>query len=506
MKHTQLAKIPALAVVIMMMVGISFASCNKESDDPNEEVQPSLSVAVKTFKLQPDARVMANLDSVYFSIDLDRGVIFNADSLPLGTNVEKIVPLITFPNTVETAEIIMTGGNLREGTVNYKANPTDTIDFSGSVILRLTADKGKLSREYDIRINVHKAVADSLMWDQVAYSKLPARLNNPTAQKTAELNNTVYTLLHESDGTYTMASTLNISKNAWTKTPADLPFTPTIESMAASSDALYILDNNGNLMQSYDGLRWRDTGTDWHHILGGFGNAILGVAGSDATGYTHDIFPRPEGFTPSPLEENFPTEATSTLLEFSSKWADQPFVFFTGGRRGDRTLAATWAFDGHNWSEISNNPLPPLADALLIPYFVYRKTSASWIQTEYSVVICIGGENTEGSLSRKVYLTYDNGVNWVEADTLMQLPDFVPTLADADAVIFDTPMQGNLLGWEHVDSPQPNGAKVQYFVDGSKVEWACPYIYIIGGRQNNGILNDKILRAVLARLTFTPIF
>lgn len=505
MKHTYLAKIAALAALVMT-IGVALSSCNKESDDPNEEVQPSLSVAVKTFKLQPDARVMANLDSVYFSIDLDRGVIFNADSLPLGTNVEKIVPLITFPSTVETAEIIMTGGNLREGTVNYKTNATDTIDFSGSVVLRLTADGGNLSRDYDIRINVHKAVADSLMWDKVAYSKLPSRLSNPTAQKTAQLNSTIYTLLQENDGTYTMASTADISKNEWTKTPVALPFTPAVESMAASSEALYILDVDGNLMQSSDGLHWSDTGTDWHHILGGFGNAILGIAGNDAAGYSHDIFPRPEGYAPSPLEENFPTDATSSLLEFSSRWADDPFVFFTGGRRGDRTLAATWAFDGHNWSEISNNPLPPLADALLIPYFVYRKTSASWIQTEYSVVICTGGEMQDGSLSRKVYLSYDNGVNWTEADTLMQLPDFVPTLADADAVIFDTPMKGNLLGWEHVDSPQPTGAKVQYFVDGTQVEWACPYIYIIGGRQANGILNDKILRAVLARLTFTPIF
>lgn len=489
------------------MATVAMTSCNEKSEENEPAYQPSLSVAVKSFKLNPNARVLANLDSVFFSIDLDRAIIFNADSLPKGTNIEKLVPVISFPSTVETAEIIMEGGNFRQGTVNYKTNPSDTIDFSGRVTLRLTAGQGSLTRDYDIRVNVHKAVADSLMWDHLADASLPSRYPNPQHQKTVAFKDKVYCLIEENNGSNTLATTADIAAQQWNKTVANLPAQADISSFTASEDSLYILSVKGVLYSSADGMTWTATGaTDWLHILGGYGKSILGISKAQDGTYLHDMYPAPDGFLPTALESDFPLAATSNVLSFSSKWADRPYAFFTGGQRDDKTMADTWAYDGNSWAKISNTPLPAMSGSLLVPYFVYRKTSTSWIQTEYSVTLCLGGRLADGRLSRKVYLSYDSGVNWTEAGALMQLPDVLPSFYAADAVVQTSPMQSTIDIWAKHDTPQPVGAKINYFVDGSQVEWDCPYIYMFGGYSTDGRLSPTIRRAVLARLTFSPLF
>ena len=139
---------------------------------------------------------------------------------------------------------------------------------------------------------------------------------------------------------------------------------------------------------------------------------------------------------------------------------------------------ATWSFDGSNWACTSNTPLPALESPLLIPYFNYRKTATSWLQTEYSVVLCLGGRLADGSINPDIYISYDNGVNWQKASSLLQLPEYIAPVVNADAVIRTTPMSASLDAyWKDLDTKTPRDVKrIQYFVDGSDVDWDCPYI------------------------------
>ena len=82
----------------------AFSSCNKDSDSESFVVAPNL--AVTAFSLKADAK-NPGLDSAYFSIDLEHGVIFNADSLRKGTKVDKVVATITFASEVSEAVIEM---------------------------------------------------------------------------------------------------------------------------------------------------------------------------------------------------------------------------------------------------------------------------------------------------------------------------------------------------------------------------------------------------------------
>ncbi len=492
------------AVVLLNTLCIS---CNSKDEDEEPVYEPVPSVAVKSFTLKPNSKVLANLDSVYFSIDLQHGVIFNADSLPKGTPINKLVPVISYPSAVTKAVINMEGGSYRTGEVNYTTNPGDTIDFSGKVTLTLYADDDKLHQSYTIKVNVHEMVADSLMWDNVAIANLPSRKDNPKAQRTVDFKDKVITLIEESDNTYTLSTCLNPGEHNWEKKSLTLPFTPDVRSLNASDNALFILSEDGELFSSSDGITWKNTSVKWSAIIGGFGNDILGIFTDPSGVRYHDIYPQPAGYSKKEIAPDFPDSAFSQFRTFSSKWSSEPMGIFVGGSRDGKISDRTWSFDGTNWADISNTPLPALANPVLIPYFNYRKTPASWMQKEYNVMLCVGGILANGNINDTVFISYDNGVNWQKAPSLLQLPDYVTPRFSADAIICTTPFKASLDNyWKQKSTPSPVGARVVYNIDGSDIDWDCPYIYIFGGIDSAASLQNEILRAVLARLTFSPLF
>ena len=99
-------------------------------------------------------------------------------------------------------------------------------------------------------------------------------------------------------------------------------------------------------------------------------------------------------------------------------------------------------------------------------------------------------------------------MNWIKGESLIQLPSYIPSLYAADALIQTSPMNASLAdNWTARDPRLPHDVKrLQYFVDGNDIDWDCPYIYLFGGHTSDAALNAAIWRAVLARLTFTPIF
>ncbi|MCM1290549.1 MAG: DUF6242 domain-containing protein [Prevotella sp.] len=475
------------------------SSCNsKDEDEPG--YTPSSSVAITGFKLKPNKNVMLNLDSVFFSIDLEHGIIYNADSLPMGTPVTKLIPVITYPTECSAATIRMTNGAHKQGEINYKENPNDTIDFSGDVTFTLTAQNGIDFRTYRLKVNVHKVKPDSLCFDKQAVSSLPSRLPNPKNQKTVQYRNGVLSMIQENDNSWTIATSSSTAQ--WIKTAVSPIFNPDLRSLTVTDDILYILDDNGAMYKSNDGIAWMSIGKSWHKILGAYGNDLLGIKSENGKYFHTSLSGK---FPETEVAENFPINMSSNMLCLTSKFAIDPIGFITGGLSADGSAVnGTWGFDGHSWTQISNNPCPALTDPVVAPYFVYKQTSASWIQTEFPVMILFGGKLADGSLNNKTYITIDNGVNWVQAPANLSLPDIIPATTQADVAILSFPMQGNLAdAWK--DTPNKIRQRLNYKVEGYDISWECPYLYIFGGIDNEGKLNDIVWRGVLARLTFMPL-
>lgn len=487
------------AVLITSFVGLGFliSSCNAKDEETDSTTSyiPTESVAVTDFSLAADLKVMRNLDSVYFSIDLEHGVIFNADSLPKGTNITALKPKISYPSTVTSAVIEMTGGINREGTVNYFSNANDTIDFTGNVTLTLGTSNNAITKTYTLKVNVHQEDPDTIYWDRTGSMAIPSRMANPKAQKSVYFDSGILTLIEERDGSFTVATTSDIFSGSWNKEVASLPFTPVTESLSAGPDGKIFIIGNSNLMMSADGITWSQAAPGWDHIIGLYGNTLLGVCGNTLTSY-------PEG-TVAPMEmpENFPVNGYTTPIEFSNRWTTEPtIVLFGGVTSGGQLSNASWAFDGSQWVDISDNALPPLEGLGVVNYYSYLKSSTNGLLREFEACLAFGGRDANGNINDTVYVSYDHGINWQKAQAYMQLPSSIQAGYMLDALVFGTSMQTNL-------SDRWNARrKLPFEIDGDIVTWECPYIFLFGGYDNDFNLNPRIRSGVLQRLTFVPLF
>ena len=131
--------------------------------------------AVTSFSLAKDDSVVAALDSVYFSIDLVGARIFNADSLPVGTDVSKLIIKVGTSSASACDITFPIPGTKRDTTINIIESPNDSINFSeGPVQMVVKSYDGQAQRAYTVSVNVHKEIPDTLLWQTAAERSLPS--------------------------------------------------------------------------------------------------------------------------------------------------------------------------------------------------------------------------------------------------------------------------------------------------------------------------------------------
>lgn len=494
--------LPALAAALLA----GAAACNKKSAATGiSEYETATSVAVSKMTLKSDSKILSNLDSVFFSIDLNHGVIFNADSLPKGTDVSRLIPVITYSGEVTEATLTFDKDG-EQKVSDYKSNPSDSIDFSHPVRLSLKAGDTGVAAQYIIKVNVHRNDPDSLIWDDLAVGRVPSRMADPRSQKTVAWRGRTATLVEESDGSYTWATTADLYAGQWSKSVSALPSAVRVRTMRAAGDAVYVLAEDGSLLESSDGLQWSLTGQTWAETVGAYGSVLLGIAGTPGS-LRHVAWPA-GAVAETPLEDGFPVSGFSAFGLVENRWASQPTGLMTGGRLADGALtAATWAFDGDSWARLDLTAQPPVEGAVVVPYLFYRPTNTSWVQREFDCWLLLGGRLADGSLNDKVYMTLNNGVNWAEAPQLMQLPPFMRPGWQADGVIAVSQRQADLAdAWVAAANPALRPwMRIAYETDGYQIRWEAPYLYLVGGLDASGAMSDQIWRGVLARLNYAPL-
>ncbi|MDE6157080.1 MAG: hypothetical protein K2F78_02925 [Muribaculaceae bacterium] len=499
-------KLAILSLASVVAVS-AFVGCNTSTYEAGENT--SSSVAVYSFKLSKDDSVLANLDTVFFSIDLVKGEIFNADSMPYGTRTDKLVPVIQLLDGVSRCDITSTDAEGKETVHNYVKNSTDTIDFSnGPVKLTLVSPDGLTSKDYQIRVNVHQVKSDSLVWTNTAMRTLPTTLQNPTAQRTAQLGDELYCLTVQGSSA-SIAITDNPGADDWTVQSVTLPSGADVESFAAAGDALYILAS-GILYRSTDrGASWSSTGRRWNSIYGAYGDRILGaVNGID--GWMVEQYPSGNSL---PLPDGMPVSGVSVPIAFDFDMSTAPQMLFTGGVCADGSLSAdTWAFDGTNFAKLSNTPLPKgMKNMTLVSFYTFH-TNSIFITVRHSVLMAFGGNDGKDN-SRTVYTSNDYGMTWAEGASLIQLPEQIPSMQSAQTFAYNTTMQSRSSAWQEFDFTARIPAPVVLMpleLPASRAtepvtEWECPYIYLFGGTKADGTLYNTVWRGTIHRMMFKPL-
>lgn len=496
-----------LYFIISLATVSILGSCNKDSDN-GVITSSSSTVVVSSFSLSKDEKVLTGLDSVFFSIDLTSAQVFNADSLPYGTDVSRLVPKIGVEGC-SVAELHFSRANKPDTVVNYLTNPADSIDFSaGTVKLHLASANLEAERDYYISVNVHKMKPDSLYWNRTARRNLPTSIGIPGRQKTVVYKN--HTVCLTAAGTnYCIATSSNPGDDNWTTQGVNFPFTPAVETFSATSDALYITDSDGKLYRSADGASWTDCAVTLHYIYGGYGDKLLAVERRGAT-YYHVTYP---ATTATAVPEGCPIEGTSQIATFTNEWSAGTQAYVLGGVTSEGQLTGSmWGYDGHNWAKISQQEVPAGKGKTMFSYVTFKTDSTSWKTKTYTTLVALGGQNAAGVNDKTVYISLNMGLNWKKADALMQLPDYIPAMFDSQVVVANSTLTVNKASshWEELSSsPLPRWYRLaaSTSTDGKKpiTEWECPYVYLFGGKSAEGTLYNTVWRGVINRLSFKPL-
>lgn len=497
-----------------LLLAMSFPACN--SDREGVETVAYSSVAVEGFSLSKNDSVLADLDSVFFSIDLATAQIYNADSLPKGTDVSRLVVNIK-TNTVGAVDLIVhRGGILGDTTYNYLANQKDSIDFSyGPVTLRVTAQDGSQTRDYDLRVNVHTTNPDSLMWNLHASRTLPTSLREPNAARAVRHDDKAYCLTTDVSGAACLAVT-DAPSGSWTMSTPSLPAGAVVRNFAATDNAFYITDIGENLYTSTDAITWTPTGTQMATVFGGCGDTLLGVRRGQNADWILTGYP---AFAETAAPDDFPVRETSQLLVYTTKWSDNPTAIMAGGLMADGTpTGATWGWDGTQWASLSlAGPaltLPAMSGVTLVPFFAFN-SSEVWNVSRQTVILALGGRRADWTVGHDAYISWDRGVTWKPVDTPMHLPDYLPAFAGASALVFDSRLDAESIKQGNPDWTVPHIEAVprwwaldqtQSRVAEAITSWDCPYIYMFGGYDDDGALINNLWRATVNRLTFRPLY
>lgn len=498
-----------LPIVLTSIIG-PLVGCNSEDPDPMEYVESS-SVIISGFSLANDKNVLDSLQNVFFSIDLENGQIFNADSLPFGTKVNRLVANITAPSTASEVSLkYYDTKTMRDSTINYLENSTDSIDFShGPAILTVKSQSGLVTKEYLIKVNVHKVKADSLAWYSLHQAPLPSSFTALEAQCTAKLGEKFFCL--STDGvSYSLSTTTNPLNPQWETIDIELQFIPDVESLRASTDALYMLATNNSLYTSTDGINWTSTGEKWINIYGAYNEQIIG-AQPGANGYNIVEYPAGEKWN---MPDGFPLTGTSQTACYSTDMGYASQLVMIGGRTADGSLTTgSWSFDGSCWANVSSIPIPEgLEYVTMVPYYLVNVPNTTWSPEDYPVLLAIGGRNSEGKINDIVYYSRDWGLTWREAPELVQLPESFPATYGASAFQFSSTMHVESRGYGWKEMPvrflpfdaefmQPSSRSDMTLIS----EWQCPSIYLFGGHDATGKTLNQMWRGVIYYFTFKPV-
>lgn len=502
-------KIFPLYLLAAMLVSFFVSSCNDDSDSDYEVVDPSVNaVMVNTFSLQKNDSVLANLDSVYFSIDLNRAIIFNADSLPKGTKVNRLVCNMTF-SSVKKAEITMPNDLGVDTVVNFLTNSSDSINFSrGFVKLHLESSNGEVQRDYTIYVNVHNVEPDMMVWTKASTSTLPTSLSSVEVQRTIEFKEKFYCFTQNGND-FCRAIAEDPGLADWEKSSVMLPAGVRLATLTSGSESLFVVDDSDILYSSSDeGATWTSTGVTMSHIYGAIGDMVVGVR-HDGSVFKHVTYPASAEIE---VDESCPVIGTSPAVIYTTEWSDQPMMIVAGGLTASgEYVGDCWAYDGNQWSAITLAGMPGVEAPVIVPYFAF-KTDEYWKVTRQSVLLAFGGRQSFGVDSKDLYISYDFGVHWTKASSQMQLPVEYTPGAYAQAFVYNQSMTEtrSVSAWHDMQlNAVPAWYAVVKPVDSRAVtpitEWDCPFIYTFGGVDYSDSVFNQVWRGVINRLEFKPL-
>jgi hypothetical protein len=374
---------------------------------------------IASFSLSHDSVTV--LASAKFTIDQINGLIYNMDSLPYGTTFDKVICKISYVSGVMGTLVIpeATGDSLWW-------NGTDSLDFSKPVRFTLTAYDGLATKTYVAHVNIHQIKPDSMVWTRYASPLTEASADEQRvilySYKTdaqAFLEEAAYLMYQKTSGKTSLFYSPVADAAKWVELPlTGFPDGADISQITASDEAVYV-SAGGRLYNSNDGLIWEEVagapvvkallGTlraerDREALLSAIieTNGVLTFAVMDAKG---------EWTNGDAVPANFPISGFGSVNY--SRMSHEYLMLAAGKDKNGGLLNTTWAtMNATNWAVFTNSG----ADS-------FGKKEGVVIAQYDNMFYLTGGINAEGKASKEVFTSKDNGITWLQADSLITFPE-----------------------------------------------------------------------------------
>ena len=373
-------RIKFLSVIVsFLMVSIVVSSC-LNSDDK--------------YEYSSDATVHAfGLDTVFgrhykFSIDQLNRLIYNQDSMPVGSNADTILGRILIDTFSVTGWV--SAGSPTDTILNIKdsVNLIPAINKANQTGMEFTvhAADGTNTRKYYLDVRVHHQDPDSLNWTKVdAFSEAPFQ----ETPKVVILDNKL--LVYTSYTTMYKRSALPLA-NGWSKvSTTNLPSNAKLSSLINFQEKLYMIteDTNtqkgGDVYSSADGSVWTKANglsTDVKALVACFSSNQINEQKATLVG----ILKNSEGQNQFCITEdgqtwstkdtdivpaNFPTENIYYTALTTANGVDK--VVITGMPQATDKQTNLWfSMDGKGWANLNDGATPStVCPAMTNPFVTY---------------------------------------------------------------------------------------------------------------------------------------
>lgn len=340
------------------------------------------------------------------------GRIFNNDSLPIGTNIKKVVV-----NMGITSYITYNRKNIEGKDSLCLWMSTDSLDFTNPIYFSVYAQDPTLAPKiYQAKINVHKQHPDSLQWSKMN-ANFPVIVGK---QKAIYINENIYIFANTASGIYIAKSANGTSWGEISISNSSLPANADYSSVVAYLNKLFIVAG-GKVYSSNDGSIWSEISnlTGVTTLISAFNSnnnkRLIGIKGTKfiqtIDGLTwEETVALPEGFP----QKNF-SVAPAYPIKTNSKLEKMILISNEPKASVSDTASVVWSLSSekNSWELYS----PQTGDKYTCPLF-NNISIIRYNEQLYS----FGGASKGLKAFQSFYASKDEGLNWKEETRLIRFP------------------------------------------------------------------------------------
>lgn len=406
-----------IGIFIVGCLAYCLSSC-LGGDDGDYVVEKNCQIA--TFTLQHDS--ISGLSSVKFTIDQLTGSIFNADSLPYGTEIEKLVCTITYMNSYSVLANTVMQEAVGDTIVSW--NGTDSLDFSKPVKFLITAYDGVTTKSYKAQVNVHQVVPDSMVWSLFSdrITDIPLKEQKVITYAYGGVESYLMYVRPTDNSAYRLYQAPVSDARNWKEISlSGLPASGVpLTQVTAYNGLLYLPSVSGVLYQSTDGQVWTVATGDLkvRYLLGavkegqGQPSSLSAIVDKDGTLTFASMNKEKVWSTGDAVPAYFPVTGFGNTDYYTMY---HEYLMIAGGRDKDNQLLnSTWAtMNGLLWAKLTDDES---VDS-------FSKREGAMLTKYDDKYFLIGGLAEDGSGLKDIYTSIDYGVTWSLQDSLVVLPD-----------------------------------------------------------------------------------